>query len=116
MESEKYKKFLERQALNRPIHGNVPEEKIILEISREKMEEASGDGSSDILDSIFLGKEMSRSVTVDRRAASLLRYRLDMLEEETLQMQKKIKFMKRIIALMAAAIFSLCVYMALSLM
>jgi len=115
MESEKYKEFLKHQAGKRPLHKNASTEKIILEVSRENIEEAYGDESSDILDSILLGKEMSRSVTVDRRAASLLRYRLDVLEEENLHMQKKIRLMKIIILLMVAVIFSLCIYLMLHL-
>ena len=77
------------------------------------MEESPRAESSDILDSVLLGKEMSQSVTVDRRAASLLRYRLDLLEEENLNMQKKIRFMKILIILMAATILSLSVYLIL---
>ncbi|HIE19070.1 TPA: hypothetical protein EYP75_05030 [Candidatus Bathyarchaeota archaeon] len=115
MESKKYKEFLEHQAGKRPFHKNVSTEKIIFQVSREKMEESSRNESSDILDSVLLGKEMSQSVTVDRRAASLLRYRLDLLEEENLNMRKKIRFMTVIVILMAATIFSLCVYLILRL-
>jgi len=113
MESKKYKEFLERQAGKRPFHKNVSTEKVIFKFSRGKMEESPRAESSDILDSVLLGKEMSQSVTVDRRAASLLRYRLDLLEEENLNMQKKIRFMKILIILMAAAILSLSVYLIL---
>jgi len=113
MKSEKYIEFLKRQAVKRPLHRNVSTEKIILKVPRENVEKTYGDGSSSILDSILLVKEMSQSVTVDRRAASLLQYRLNVLEEENLHMQRRIRLMKMIIILMAVAIFSLCIYLTL---
>ena len=113
MKSEKYIEFLKRQAVKRPLHRNVSTEKIILGIPRKDIEKSYGNKASDILDSVLLGREMSQSVTVDRRAASLLQYRLNMLEEENLHMQRKIRLMKMTIMIMAAAIFSLCIYLAL---
>jgi len=116
MESKKYKEFLKHQAVKRPLHRDASAEKIILGISQESRRKTREDDSSDILDSILLGREMSQSVTVDRRAASLLRYRLNMLEEENLHMRKQIRFMKIAIILMVVTVFSLCVYLALCLM
>ncbi len=113
MESEKYREFLKRQAGNRPLPRNISTEKMIFSVPKQSIEEPARDESSDILDSIFLGKEMSQSVTVDRKAASLLRYRIDALEEENLQMRRKVRLMKMILIFMAAVIFSLCVYLVL---
>ena len=108
MESEKYREFLKHQSGKRPLYKSVSAEKIILGVSQENREE-----SSDILESILLDKKLSQSVTVDRKAASLLRYRLEMLEEENLQMHRKIRFMKIIIALMMSVTLSLLVYLIL---
>jgi len=111
MESKKYKEFLKRQAAKKPLQKNVSTEKIILGIPRENVEKDYGDESSNILDSILLGKKMGQSVTIDRRSASLLQYRLNVLDEENLRMQRKIRLMKMTIILMAAAILSLCAYL-----
>jgi len=113
MESEKYKEFLKHQAVKRPLHREASKEKMLIGISRESERKAYRDEASDILDSILLGKEMNQSVTVDRRAASLLQYRLNVLEEENLYLQRRIGRMKVIIVLMAATIFSLSVYLML---
>jgi len=113
MKSEKYKEFLKRQAVKRPLHRNVSTEKISLKIPGENVEKTYGGGSSNILDSILLGKEINQSVTVDRRAASLLQYRLNVLEEKNLQMQRRIRLMKMVIILMAVVIFSLVIHLML---
>jgi len=113
MESEKYRKFLRYQAGKRPIRKSVSTNKMILKIPGDDMTETSRGRLSDILDSILLGKEMGENITVDRRAASLLSYRLSMLEEENLQMRRKIRSLKVIIGSLAAAIASLSAYIIL---
>jgi len=113
MKSEKYREFLKHQAGKRPLRKSVSTERIILGVPHENIERTYGDRSSSILDSILLGKKMSQSVTVDRRAASLLQHRLNVLEEENIRMQRKIRFMKITIILMAAAFLSLCIYLML---
>ena len=113
MESEKYRKFLRYQAGKRPIRKSVSTNKMILKIPGDDMAETSRGRLSDILDSILLGKEMGENITVDRRAASLLSYRLSMLEEENLQMRRKIRSLKVIIGSLAAAIASLSAYIIL---
>jgi hypothetical protein len=115
MESEKYREFLKNQAVKRPIQRNASPEKIILKIPGQNKIETSGGGTSDILDSILLGKEMEENITVDRRSASLLRYRLNVLEEENLRMQRKIRSLKRIIVFLVAAIVPLFLYLLLRL-
>jgi hypothetical protein len=51
-------------------------------------------GSSDILDSLYLGKNMEETVTVERKVAGLLRDRLKGLEEENLRMRKRLTTFK----------------------
>jgi hypothetical protein len=116
MESEKYREFLKRQAVKRPIQRNASTEKIILKIpGQNRIDETSGGGTSDILDTILLGKEMGENITVDRRAASLLRFRLNVLEEENLQMQRKIRSLTIINAILAVAVLLLFLYILLNL-
>jgi len=113
MESERYREFLKYQAGKRPLRKSVSTERIILRVPQENIERSYGERTSNILDSILLGKRMGQSVTVDRRAASLLQHRLNVLEEENAEMQRKIKLMKITIIFMAAAFFSLCIYLML---
>ena len=115
MESKKYREFLKRQSVKSPLHRDVSTEKIIVGISQESRRKFYEDDSSDILDSILLGREMSQSVTVDRRAASLLQYRLNVLEEENIHLRRQNKFMKIIIIIMGVTIFSYSIYLLMHL-
>jgi len=116
MENEKYRKFLEHQSVGKPLHKRVSAEKILLNIPVREVEESPRDESINILDSILLGREIDKNVTVDRRAASLLRYRLDLLEKENLQMKEKIRLMKMAIIIMAVTLFSTLIYLIMHLM
>ena len=113
MESEKYRKFLEHQAIEKPLHKRISTEKILFNIPIREVEKPPRDESVNILDSILLGKEIGQNITIDRRAASLLRYRLDLLEKENLQMKEKIRLMKIVIAFTMAALFSILIYLIL---
>ncbi|RJS88007.1 hypothetical protein CW705_09660 [Candidatus Bathyarchaeota archaeon] len=115
MESEKYREFLKKRAENRPLYKNILGEKIIFEVSKEEREEKHQRGSSDILESILLGREIGRNVTVDREAASFLQYRLDMLEEENAQMRRRMRFMKIMIVFLAFSTFVTFAYMIMRL-
>jgi hypothetical protein len=95
MESKKYRKFLEKQAEKNPVNieGSAAGKnfKITWEKSRE---EPVHSGSSDILDSLYLGKNMEETVTVERKVAGLLRDRLKGLEEENLRMRNRLTTFK----------------------
>jgi len=115
MENEKYREFLKKRAESRPLYKDVLGEKIIFEVPKEEMEEKRQSGLSDILESILLGREVGCNVTMDREAASLLKYRLDMLEEENAQMRKRMKLMKVMIAFLASFILMVFAYIIMHL-
>ncbi|MBS7657125.1 hypothetical protein KEJ33_04290 [Candidatus Bathyarchaeota archaeon] len=50
--------------------------------------------SSDILDSLYLGKNMDETVIVERKVAGLLRDRLRGLEDENLKLKKRLTTLK----------------------
>ncbi len=95
MESEKYRRFLEQQARRNPvrIEGSLASERF--RVSWEDNEDrAALNTSSDILDSVYFGKDMQETVVVDRKAAALLQDRLRGLEEENIRVRKRLKLMK----------------------
>jgi len=57
-------------------------------------EEPKRGGSSDILDSLYLGKNMEENVIVERKVAGLLKDRLRGLEEENLRLRKRLTTFK----------------------
>lgn len=52
------------------------------------------DSSSDLLDSLYLDKNMEETVFVDRKAAAMLQDRLRGLEEENIRVRKQMRLMK----------------------
>jgi len=112
MESEKYRKFLERQAEKNPVKIEKSLKSGRFRISWENREERpASNSSSDILDSLYLGREMQETVVVDRRVAAMLQDRLRGLEEENISMHKRIKTMKLIIAALLAAVISVSLFL-----
>ncbi len=67
------------------------------------------DSSSDLLDSLYLGKDMQETVVVDRKTAAMLQDRLRGLEEENIRVRKRMRLMKFIIGalLVGVALVSL---------
>ena len=65
--------------------------------------------SSDLLDSLYLGKDMQETVVVDRKTAAMLQDRLRGLEEENIRVRKRMRLMKFIIGalLVGVALVSL---------
>ena len=52
------------------------------------------DSSSDLLDSLYLDKNMEETVFVDRKVAAMLQDRLRGLEEENIRVRKQMRLMK----------------------
>ncbi len=100
MKSEKYRKFLEQQAEKNPvkIEGSLSTERFKISWQNTKERPAARAAASDILDSLYLGREMEESVVVDRRVAFLLQDRLRGLEEENLRMHRRAKLLKLAVA------------------
>ncbi|MCW4021012.1 MAG: hypothetical protein NWF14_07295 [Candidatus Bathyarchaeota archaeon] len=105
MESEKYRKFLRQQAEKNPVKIDRSARSTRFRISwRNEGESPVQSSSSDILDSLYLGKDMKETVVVDRRVAALLQDRLGGLEEENIRMRRRIKIMKFAIGALLIAV------------
>ena len=95
MENKKYRKFLEKQAEKNPVNMEDSASAKGFKITWDKgHEEPVRSGSSDILDSLYLGKNMEENVTVERKAAALIRDRLKGLEEENLRLRRRMTSFK----------------------
>ncbi|MCS7119755.1 MAG: hypothetical protein NZ952_00885 [Candidatus Bathyarchaeota archaeon] len=115
MESKKYMKFLEHQAHQNPvrIEGSLKSEKFRISWQSPEGKHALP-GSSDIIESLYLGREMQESVVVDRRIAMLLQDRLRGLEEENIRMRKRLKLQKLLNIFLLALLALLLSYLILS--
>ena len=110
MASETYRKFLESESGKNPLKLEESMGKERFRFSWENGEERSVQTKpSDIIDSIYLGRDMEETVVVDRRVAAMLQDRLKGLEEENIHMRKRAKIMKIIMGalLLTVAIISL---------
>jgi hypothetical protein len=98
MISERYRRFLKREAERNPLKIERFTEKEHLRVSWENPPERPVRISlSDIIDSVYLGKDMGETVVVDRRVAVMLEDRLKRLEKENFLMRKRIKIFKIVI-------------------
>ena len=95
MESEKYRKFLKQQSEKNPvkIEGSLVGERFRISWEDER-DRSTLNSSSNLLDSLYLGKDMQETVVVDRKAAAMLQERLRGLEEENIRVRKRIRLMK----------------------
>jgi len=95
MVSEKYRRFLESETHRNPLKIESSMKKEHLTISWANIKERSVQtGSSDIIDSIYLGKDMQETVIMDRRVAATLQDHLRELEEENTRIRGRIKILK----------------------
>ncbi len=95
MENEKYRRFLEKQAEKNPVNIEGSAGNRGFKITWDNVrEEPKRGGSSDILDSLYLGKNMEENVVVERKVAGLLKDRLRGLEEENLRLRKRLTTFK----------------------
>ncbi len=99
MESKKYRNFLEAESKRAPIEkrrSNSEERFWIL--WKEKVDRATIErGTSDIIDSLYFGEDLSRTVVIDRKVARIIQERLKGLEEENIRLHKRVRIMKIII-------------------
>ena len=95
MESEKYRKFLKQQAEKNPvkIEGSLVGQRFRISWEDER-DRSTLTSSSDLLDSLYLDKNMEKTVFVDRKAAAMLQDRLRGLEEENIRVRKQMRLMK----------------------
>jgi len=91
MENKKYRRFLEKQAEKNPVNIEDSKSTRGFKITWDSThEEPARSGSSDILDSLYLGKNMEENVIVERKVAGLIRDRLKGLEDENLRLHRRI--------------------------
>lgn len=104
MESEKYRRFLKKQAEKNPvkIEGSLSSERYRISWEDDR-DRSKVNASSDILDSLYLGKDMQETVVVDRKVAAMLQDRLRGLEEENIRVRKRMRLMKGIIGALIVA-------------
>lgn len=100
MESKKYKNFLEKEASKAPLEKKLSDSKGRFWVSwSESSDRAVLDkGTSDILDSIYFGEDLSKTIVIDRKVARIIQERLKNLEEENIHLCKRIRIMKIIIS------------------
>lgn len=110
MESEKYRKFLKQQAEKHPvkIEGSLVGERFRISWEDER-DRTTLESSSNLLDSLYLGKDMQETVVVDRKTAAMLQDRLRGLEEENIRVRRRMRLMKFIVGalLVGVALISL---------
>jgi len=100
VESKKYKNFLEKEASKAPLEKKLSDSKGRFWVSwSESSDRADLDkGTSDILDSIYFGEDLSKTIVIDRKVARIIQERLKNLEEENIHLCKRIRIMKIIIS------------------
>jgi len=105
MESEKYRKFLKQQAEKNPvkIEGSLVGRRFRISWEDER-DRTKVESSSDLLDSLYLDKNMEETVFVDRKAAAMLQDRLRGLEEENIRVRKRARLMKFTIGALLVAV------------
>lgn len=115
MENKKYRKFLEKQAEENPVNIEDSTGGRGFKITWDNIhEEPVRSGSSDILDSLYFGKNMEENVTVERKVAGLIRDRLKGLEEENLRLHRRItSFKVLMVALGISFLFVLAILISL---
>ena len=110
MESERYKKFLEIESRKAPIKrkkSEVRERFWIYWEERTDGSELRKKGESDIIDSLYFGKDPQKTVVIDGKVARIIQDRLKGLEEENIRLRKHVKIMKLIIAALISITFIL---------
>lgn len=97
--SEKYKSFLEIEARKAPFEKKRLDdgERFLISWWDRTDKVIVEKGSSDIMDSIYLGGDLSKTVIIDQKVAKILRERLHDLEEENLRLRRQLGRMKIIV-------------------
>lgn len=112
MESEKYRKFLEIESKKAPLEKKQSDMRERFWFSwGESVDRAPVEkGSSDIIDSLYFGNDLSRTVVIDRKVAKILQERLRGLEEENMRLHKRV----RLIRLIMYALILIIILMAIA--
>ncbi|MBS7649283.1 MAG: hypothetical protein QXK89_02185 [Candidatus Bathyarchaeia archaeon] len=116
MASEKYRRFLEVESKKAPIERKQSDVKGRLWVSWGESTDrvVIERGSSDIIDSIYFGEELSKTVVMDRKVARIIQERLKGLEEENLRLYKQARIMKIAICGLIVIIFIMAVIVTFS--
>lgn len=99
MESGKYRRFLEAESKIAPIEKKRSPESDRFWISwKERVDRVTFEsGTSDIIDSLYFGEDLSRAVVIDRGVARIIQERIRGLEEENIRLHKLVRIMKIVI-------------------
>ncbi len=104
MSSKSYKRFLELQSKKNPIQ----KERTRFLYWEEKERSPPSGSSSNMLESIYLGREPEETVVMDRRTATVLQERLVGLEGKVNHMHRRIRIMKVLmVALLGVTLLAL---------
>jgi hypothetical protein len=111
MESKKYRDFLEKEASKSPIEKKPSNFKGKFWFSWGESSDRAvlDEGASDIIDSIYFGEDLSKTVVMDRKVARIIQERIKDLEEENIHLYKRIRVMKIIIFSLVATILIIAV-------
>jgi len=115
VKSKKYRNFLEKEASKAPLEKKPSDLKGRFWVSwGESSDRAVLDrGTSDIIDSIYFGEDLSKTVVMDRKVARIIQERLKDLEEENIHLCKQVRIMKIIIPGLVIIILVMVVIMLL---
>jgi hypothetical protein len=94
MSSESYKKFLETQAKKKPI--DIERVRFIPPLKKVKKEESSS-SPSNLLESVYLKKDLNETIVVERGTARMLRERLTELEKKVNHLNQRLLVMRLMI-------------------
>ena len=102
MDSELYRKFLEFEAKEHPVR--MGQTRISWENLYERTKPQRSSKPSDILDSIYLEREMEDTVIMDKRVAAMLHDRIAGLEADLGKMRNQVRILKIIIGVLLLVI------------
>ncbi len=96
MESKRYRNFLEAESKRAPIEKRQSSSgRHFWILWEEKMDKITiGKGTSDIIDLLYFGEDLSRPVIIDRKVARMIQERLKGLEDENIRLHKQVRVMK----------------------
>jgi|GEM_PF-694485 len=97
--SEKYRKFLEKEAKKAPIERKHLDDGRRFLISWWDKEDRvlAEKGFQDIIGSVYFGENPSKTVIMDQKVARMLRERIHWLEEENMSLHRQIGRMKIVV-------------------
>jgi len=111
IDSKRYKDFLESESRKAPIEKKqIDEGRRFWVYWTERDDKVVGEGETrDIIDLVYFDKKPSKTVILDRSTARILQERLKGLEEENIDLLKKMRVMKSIICALTLVITALLI-------